>query len=177
MVAAVALAATGVMAAGPAHAADYDGRLPSAVPGCGSNVRATTTNQEAYDDTISLYANGVYYGWAEWRVGTSGICKNYKWIRLHLTRAVDSTWTSPFGIRTVDMQPGDNRSTSLDIGSRGAGTVDSEVLWAPTVPLMSHLLGIVNTPGAEAYINYSRGGGPAQSFWTCPPSQAGRCGR
>ncbi|NUR59362.1 MAG: hypothetical protein HOV87_11935 [Catenulispora sp.] len=86
---ALAIAAAALVAvvgiATPASAADpagrYDGQYPSAVSGCGSNVRVGGT-KSVYD------SRGVYYGWMEQRWSNSGSCWGYQWIRLHLTRGI-----------------------------------------------------------------------------------------
>lgn len=81
-----AAAATGLLAAaGPASAAvPSAGAVAPAQPGLGKDCTSAPAKQVATRDIWSPYDT---LGWAEMLQGTSGPCKNYKWIANHVTTA------------------------------------------------------------------------------------------
>ena len=83
--AAIAVGLVG-LSAPTAHAARNDGRLPSAVSGCSSNVwigGGWDTRITAWNPHIGQYED---YGWFEWRYSGTGSCNGYQWIRLHIEK-------------------------------------------------------------------------------------------
>lgn len=75
---AVALACVVATPGSAAAADDPEGSWAWSVPSCSASKRL------GYER--SIYArSGKYYGWAEVRLGTSGRCQGYAWVRLHVT--------------------------------------------------------------------------------------------
>jgi hypothetical protein len=73
----VAIVATLVITGTPAHAiGNLNGRFPQDIPSCVPNVHIGTWFN-IYD-----YA-GNYFGTAEWRYATTGVCADYQFVQLH----------------------------------------------------------------------------------------------
>jgi hypothetical protein len=72
--------------AGPAAASPTgpDTASPMAATNCSS---ATGTHRIGTTTKLET-AGGHYYGWAEWRQGTTGKCAGREWVAVHVTRAM-----------------------------------------------------------------------------------------
>ncbi|MBO2455034.1 hypothetical protein J4573_48660 [Actinomadura barringtoniae] len=147
---AAAVAGAALVGLAPAtHAGAWgEAWFPGQNPSCASNEQIGSGQgapTSIYDD------KGDYWGWAEWRWGTSGSCAGYQWARLHITDGIPLFSDH----LTVQLRKTTNGTvTQAFLGGGGgiaAGTYDSTVLYAPhgvSVPIE----GTVENTLAKAYV-------------------------
>ena len=154
--------------AGPASASvsKHHGKWAGQVSGCSNNFRIGTVAR-------LVAANGVDYGWVEWRASRTGQCAGYQWVRMHFTKNLGYTaresnyksWAiyyknSPW-FSTV------NTSTKYNLKVGGArylkaGAYNSRITYAPSVKACAELITYANSSGLSLKIK----GQGSPSKWT-----------
>lgn len=122
-----------------AHAGALDGSWPQSVSSCNSNVRVGTPR--------SLYGSeGSYYGWAEFRQGTSGSCRDYQWVKIHFVNILNIR--NVFGIYIYRTQRSNvvSMATFWDTRTFPAGTWTNSMMFYNTQQPSAYLYGTVYGP-------------------------------
>jgi hypothetical protein len=151
--AAPAVGAALITAAPAAHADGWgEAWYPGQNAACSSNHRIG--DDSSYGKPTSIYDDkGEYWGWAEWRQGTSGSCAGYQWARLHVTESIPLV-QSYLTVHLAKSGGTGLRDTRANLGANGiidAGTYDSTVLYAPCCASIP-ITGTIDGTYAKHYI-------------------------